>query len=315
MKINFTWSTLLLFSLLILLLIMQQTLKVGGNTLLSSGIHNSAHGPWFALVTYLIWRILSTSSFNKFNFSGRLSLTIMIAIFIAFLSEFGEKVIGREASWEDFFLDMLGMISTLLFVLSCRPRKDETLKRKNSVLISIGCLFLFISLYPFIFSAVITLHHKNSPTLLLGFNSYQEYATITTNGESQIISAPESWLKYDGQKVMKIIFSEGKWPGFKLKTITSNWDSYSYLIIEIFNDSDLPLPLSLSIRPDSLTDEGTVNFIQRLQLLPGANTLRVSIDDLLPHRENIEWLVRYLNIYTPRSFARRTVYLKEIRLE
>lgn len=294
---------------------MQQTLKVGGNTLLSSGIHNSAHGPWFALITYLIWRIVSTSSAIRFNFTGKLRLTILIAIFIGFMSEFGEKVLGREASWEDFFLDMLGMISTLLFILSCTPRKSGTIKRKNSVLKTFACLLLIISLYPFIFSAAITLHHKNTPALLLGFDSFLDYATLTTVGESQLITAPKTWLKYDGQKVMRIILSKSKWPGFKLKTITSNWGSYCYLQIEIFNDSDLSLPLTISVRPDSLTDEGTVNFIGRFELLPGANTLRVSIDDLLPHQEKKEWLVRYMNVYAPRSFAGNTIYLSEIRLE
>ena len=131
MKVNHSKSIILFLILLILLLIMQQTLKVGGNTLLSSGIHNSAHGPWFALVTYLIWRIVSASSIIRFNFSGKLGLTILIAVFIGLMSEFGEKIIGREASWEDFFLDMLGMISTFFFILSGKARKVKTLRKKN----------------------------------------------------------------------------------------------------------------------------------------------------------------------------------------
>lgn len=316
MKINNVRPIPLLFILLILLLIMQQTLTFGSNTLLSSGIHNSAHGPWFALVTYLIWRIVSATFRFRFNFVGKLSLTILIAVFIALMSEFAEKFNGKEVSWEDIFQDMCGMVSAILFIVGCKIRKGKPSENQNPVLFTLGGLLLFITLYPFFLAAAITLHHKDFQPRLLSFDSYLDYATLlNTDGEKQLITAPETWLKFTDQKVMKIKLADTRWPGFNLKTPTSNWRTYVYLVVEIYNDSDRSLPFSISIRPDSLIDDGTISFFRRLHLLPGANSLRISIDDLLPNREEIEWQVRSIIGYTPRSFAGRTIYLREIRLE
>ena len=315
MKINHIRSIPGLFILLIIFLIMQQTLTFGGNTLLSSGIHNSAHGPWFALVTYLIWRIVSATFRFRFSFVVKISLTVLVAVLIAFMSEFGEKIIGREASWEDFFLDMCGMVSVILFVLSCKIRKGKRFEKQYSVLFTFACLILFFSLYPFFFAAAITLHHKNIQPRLLGFDSYLDYASMSTDGETRLMAAPEVWHKFAGQQVMKINLPEGKWPGFRLKTPTSNWSSYSCLVVEIFNDSSVPLPLKISIRPDSLTDDGTIAFYRRFELAPGENTVRVFIDDLLLLREEIEWRVRTIIVHTLPSFAGRTIFLREIRLE
>jgi hypothetical protein len=138
---------------------------------------------------------------------------------------------------------------------------------------------------------------------------------MSTDGESHLITAPEQWSRFAGQAVMRIKLPVARWPGFKLYTLASNWRSYSYLIVELFNDSDVSMPLRISIRTDSLTDDGTVGFMQRLTFVPGANTMRVSIDDLLPDRGQIDWQVRYIIVYVPRSFSGRTIYVGEIRLD
>ena len=294
---------------------MQQTLTLGGNTLLASGIHDSAHGPWFALVTYIIWRIVSATSCFRFNFSVKLSLTILMGVFIASMSEFGEKFFGREASWEDFFLDMCGMVSAILFIVDSKIRAGKPSDNHNPLLFTLGGLLLLTSLYPFMLVVAVRLHHKDIQPRLLGFSSYLEYAYMSTDGETRLMTAPETWFKLADKKVMRINLPDTKWPGFKLKALTSNWRSYSYLVVEIFNDSDLSLPFSISVRPDSLIDDGTIGFVRRLLLLPGANTLRIPIDDLLPNREENEWQVRTIIGYSPRSHAGRTIFLREIRLE
>lgn len=304
-----------LITSLVLLLVLQQSIDLGGDSRIARGIQNGAHGPWFACITYLIWRLVSILPTRSMGNFLTLLFTLGLAGSLALATECFQMFTGRHPSWEDFFLDMSGALASVLLITCYRY---SSLNVRKPFFLA-GVVILAFSQYPFVIAATITGYVYATQPRLLGFDWFLDYATMRTESEVEIVDAPYSWSAYRHRKVLKIRFAAQTWPGIRLKEPLPDWSSYSCLVVELFNGSQQSLPLNISVRlriqSGTRNQHGTENFYQGFQLSPGVNSLRVPIDDFLPHRNIVDWRVRYLVIYTLKPFAGRTVYIGEVRLE
>ncbi|MDR4503497.1 MAG: VanZ family protein [Candidatus Scalindua sp.] len=306
---------LALVTLFVLLLVLQQTIDFGGDSRIARGIQNGAHGPWFACVTYLIWRLISVIPTRSMGDFPALLFTLLLAGFLASATEYFQLFTGRQPSWEDFFLDMSGALASVHLIAWYRY---SFLNARKAFFLA-GVVLLALSQYPLVIATTITGYVYAVQPRLLGFDWFLDYVTMSTESDVEIVDAPCSWSAYRDRKVLKIRFADQTWPGISLKEPLPDWSSYSHLVVELFNDSQQGLPLNISVRPRIQSrhreHHSTENFYQGFQLSPGVNSLRVPIDDFLPQRNIVDWRVRYLVIYTLEPFAGRTVYIGEVRLE
>ncbi len=307
-----------LFWILVLsgLVLLQQIAEIDGADRLSKGLQNAAHGPWFGLVTWVLWRLNNEISEKWRGGLPRLVATALVAVFFAFLSEFLQMFSARDASVWDLFFDFCGAAAVLALihrqqVLMQGPSTPATRTRAQ---ILFAMAMLLLTQYPLMQAMYVLTWQKIYAPRLLAFDSRTEYLGLRSKDTIEVIAAPDDWQQYTGRKVLMVDLGQRQWPGISLDEPLADWSGYHTLQIDLYNPSVHPLVLHVSVRPRSLSGSGTENFHQSFRVASGGDRLLVNLDDLLPERRSMHWEVRYLVLYSTRAYAGRRIYFGEVRL-
>ena len=93
---------------LVILLVAQQTLEIPGYGRLARGTQDAMHGPWFAMVTALVWILLFRPISISLGRGTAMFLLVVSVVCLAIATECLQVLTGREGSLRDVMLDMGG---------------------------------------------------------------------------------------------------------------------------------------------------------------------------------------------------------------
>ncbi len=283
-----------MLAVVVVLLIVQQFAVVPGSGRIAGGLQNAAHGPWFALVTYLVWRVVR----GRFSPPRALIATALVAFGLALITEALQILTGGDAQWADVAFDMLGACAALTFVAG----RTQALPRVAS-LWTAGCLLL-LTLTPAMTALAITAHRNAIFPELVALDAPFYGGLLNANSRIEVVEAPAGWQ--NPGRVLAIEFADTRWPGVSLPEPVSDWSAFAALEVELFTEREVEMHVSVR-----LADAPTDHVYRTFQLRGGPARLTLPIAELFDARRA---RVTDVVIYSTRQYAGQTVYLGRVAL-
>jgi hypothetical protein len=265
----------------------QQFLEVPGDGRLARGLENALHGPWFALVTWMLQLTFVRVAKREAN-AATLIIGFAMALVLALASEAVQLGQGRNASLGDVLLDMLGASAALALwaatVGMVRWRYAT----------SLAVLLLTLSSAPLLSALVVRSYQAHLAPTLVRFDQAAATWLYESNSVTAIV---------DGLLVVQL--ADTRWPGFTLPEPIADWRGYQRLVVEL--ELDEPLNLSVSVRL-----VGRDHVYRNTSLAPGSHVLSLDLPAMFDvERERVSAVV----IYSSAVFAGKTLRIRRVRLK
>jgi hypothetical protein len=280
----------------LVLLIAQQFFDLPGSGRVVGGLQNALHGPWFALVT---WVVVITAGRRT---SGVVTIVVaaMIAVILAIGTEALQKITGGDPAWNDVGFDLVGAAAALVF----RAAQTSLIPKRPGF---VGAsLLLLATLTPLLFAVAVEGYRRSIAPDLVRFGSPLNDALLHANSPIEVVPAPSGWSV--GGKVLEVTLAERRWPGLHLEEPITDWRPYSALAVDVYVDGEQPLPITISVR----LDDAPVDHVYRtFECRPGPCALSLPLAGLF---DRAVARVNAVVIYSTRAHAGRVVYLGRVAL-
>jgi hypothetical protein len=280
----------------LVLLIAQQFFDLPGSGRVVGGLQNSLHGPWFALVTWVV--VITIARWTRGV--ATILVAAMIAVILAIGTEALQKITGGDPEWSDVGFDLIGAAAALVFRAA---RKSLIPKRPGFVGAS---LLLLATLTPLLHALAVEDHRRSIAPDLIRFGSPLNDALFRANSPVEVVPAPAGWSV--GARVLKITLGKQRWPGVYFEEPIADWRPYAALAVDVYVDGSQPLPITISVRLDA----APVDHVYRtFECTPGPCALTLPLAGLF---DRDVARVNAVVIYASRYDAGRVVYLGRVAL-
>ena len=290
------------------LVIVQQYPTPEQQTRMGRALHNSAHTPWFFLLSLLLWFALGYV--KKINKKQRVKVFVLIALGLALATEAVQLLTPRQASWSDVLANLGGATAAMLLLWA----RSYWLREKTAWALALAVLSLLIILTGFWGVADILLlraQQQAQAPVLVDFSNSTERIMRTVRGSWQRVSGVPAWAGFQSRQVAHIsITGQSRYPGLTLREPLADWTGYQYLLFDGYLPGEAPL--DLDIRLETFTDRGLA-YIHSIQLAPGENSVEIPIA-VLQGQTNGPENVKTLFIYHEFEGEYAEFYISSLRL-
>jgi len=202
-------------------------------------------------------------------------LIIVILSFIAgIIIEAIQSQVGRDSSWNDVFLDVLGAITAIVF-FSDKFKYKVKFKWSGNIVI----LLLYIyALAPFLSRSADELVQLYQFPILSNFEI--PYETSRWHASEQTRSKEQS---RSGNYSLKAKVAEYKYHGVEFNYFIRDWSAYKTFNISIFNTLDYPISISIKIydKEHYKSDKSYHDrFNKEYSIKPGWNDIKIKISQI-----------------------------------
>jgi len=269
------------------LFIFLHTYRPPAENLLWRSITNTGHVPLFGLLS-LIFLGLSSLLLKKW-IRRRLShyLTALAAVFISGLGSEAVQMVGpRDADLGDLLLDLAGAFIFLGFYATY----DRQLKGFWEGLRSGAYRIILRTVTAVLFAALISppviwsiayIDRSNKFPVICDFESYWDRMFLSAQeADLEVVAAPEGMGNLGGDRVGRITFNPGKYPGLEVIEPYPDWRGHEYLRFEVFSELDSLVNLALVIKDAHHNSEYYDRFNRRLVIRPGSNLIEIPLEEV-----------------------------------
>jgi len=271
-------------------------------------IENAGHMPLFFLGTLFVIGILR----HDFKLEGgRLyAFAGLIGAGAGLLSEVIQRPLRRDASWEDVFEDVIGVVCALAIHAAIdRRNRLQGAARGLAVLVALACLALYVT--PMVNMTRAYMHRSKHFPVLASFDSNAQQYWIVGYGIRREIR--------DG--ALEVEFESQRLPGFSFFEPVPDWSRFKTLVIDVENPDDEVLYLGVRVH-----DEGrhrgrrfVDRFNRNIEIAAGERrTIRISLEDIRrgPRNRLMNMAkISDVTLFQSREAGARHVRLHQMRLE
>jgi VanZ family protein len=271
---------------------------------LPSNQQNLLHFPAFALL------FLSLRWIFRGCRSTRVDLAVTAAaLALGCLIEILQPFFGRNASWLDMSLDVVGICTGYVLWRVA----NGTLARPWLLLCT------FVAAIVFIQPAQLYAQWQREQAFpnLLDFDQDSLTAFVEVQGaaELSVVGAPITWHD-NPTRVGLLKVTTGPWPGIYLRPSIADWRDYEAISFQVYSPYLHSMTVSLRI-DDSHYDGGGDNFDQKYAIVPGVNNLHISLSEVrkAPRERALDMgNIALLFLYVPQPEDPIILYLDNFRL-
>lgn len=293
-----------------LLVIAQQTLTINGDTRLDIALNNSAHAPWFFVITCLLWYV--SGMFRWMSPKPRLTALIVVAAGLAVGLEALQLLNRRDADLGDIGRNLLGACSALCLLagVSFWRQHKRGLAATSLVLSALLMSINFISV-----GRVLAFYFQrdSAAPVLVSFQNQNLSARMMVRGNWELLPASEVLSGSGSHSIARVwLGNQQRWPGLILREPLTDWSSYQWLYIDAF--STAPNPLQLEVRLETYSDRGMASTVL-IDLPSKPAPVRISLQQLAGDRTGSLQRVKNVYVIADRPAHPTYFYLSSIFLE
>jgi hypothetical protein len=231
-------------------------------------LENAGHMPLFLLLTLGFLIVLRAD----FGFAGaRLyALAGLIGAGGGFLSEVIQRPLRRDASWEDVFVDAIGVVCALaLYALFDRRTEIARYTRLAALVVALVCIVAYVS--PIVRMTRAYLHRNGEFPVLADFRSSTELSWIVGYGVNRDIV----------RGALEVEFEADEFPGVSLYEPVHDWRRFKTLRIDVENPASEDLELVVRVHDRRHGKVFSDRFNRRFKLGAGVRReLEIPLEDI-----------------------------------
>lgn len=231
---------------------------------------NSSHVVLFFFISVVLYFLFSTRSF--FRSAVAVHAAVLVAGMIIGVSiEMLQGLFQREASVDDLFRNLLGILSGLSFVVLIQQKKLRNKIIAGVVLAS----FFLLGIAPLIQISWDYLQRgKNFPAITVFEEEWFSRFVHLNNTEFVGETNPEA---DEGEALHQIRFDPGKYSGIDIVEPEKNWSTYQKLQFEVHSNNAVDITLVLKVVDKMHNQSYNDRFNQRFIIRPGFNEMTVDL--------------------------------------
>ena len=303
-------STFLLLLFLVVIIVLQQLISLELHSLMGRALLNSAHTPWFFAISIGLWLLLD----RKLNFPTYQKVIVYLGtlLVLATALEAVQLLNHRQASLGDVLRNLVGATAAALSILAYYCWRDS--RKSIATGLVVVAMLVFLTGFRGVGQlAWLRMQLLAQAPVLVEFREPESGTYRILRGSWTIEQGISGWQGYEDSSVARVDLSaETRWPGLVLREPLRDWRPYSWLIIDAFSPLAEPLPLDIRLQVFENPDHDS---IYSLQLLPGANSLKIPLTELATDVQSLG-SIRNLLLYKEFDGDRTDYfYLGQIRLD
>ena len=269
-------------------------------------IENAGHTPLFLIATLAVLVMLRHDL--RIEGARLYALAGLIGGGAGLLSEIVQKPLRRDASWEDVFADVVGVVCALaLYALFDRRTGLSRSTRIAASFVALVCIVMYLE--PIVSMTRAYLHRNGQFPVLANFSSSTELYWVVGYGVNLDIV----------RGALEVDFDAEPFPGVSLHEPVPDWRGFKTLIIDVENPEVEPLELGVRVHDRRHGKIFIDRFNRSIELAPTERrTLRIALADI--HRGPRERLmdmghISDITLFRVAKAGSRRVRIYSLRLE
>lgn len=281
----------------------------GVSSLLFNQLWNLGHIVFFAGAVFVMMQFLTLTSWKSWILISLGAVCLSAAI------ELLQKMVGRDASWDDVLHNLGGVWLALFF--------GQQLKVKLWIAIALRVLVVSVVAPSFWFTAVAAytdVYMRKQFPVINNFETFVEAKHLVGIALDVPKTRSKAHVSY-GQFSLAVNLGTEKYSGLKWVSPYGDWTAYNRFAMDIYNAEVEAVEVVLKIADfshdlgNNLYDD---RFNKRVTLLPGWNYLNVSIEEIknAPANRSMRMdQISCLELFATRLAQPALIYIDYLRLE
>lgn len=234
---------------------------------------NSSHVILFFFVSVTLHFLFSARSFFTSAVANHVAV-LVVGLLIGVGIEILQGVLQREASVDDLFKNLLGILSGLSFVVLTQQ------KRLRNKIISgfVSASFLLSGIAPLFQISWGYLQREKTFPIITAFEE-EWFSRFVHLSDAEFVGVTKLAIE-DGEKFHQIRFDPEKYPGVEVIEPEKNWSTYHTLQFQVYSNNVVDIILVLKIVDDIHNQDYNDRFNQRFIIRPGLNEIIVNLQQI-----------------------------------
>lgn len=263
---------------------------------------NYVHFPIFIAITLSLFFVLPESK-------NQIRYVTIIAVFLAFFTEFLQIFTARDSDISDVLLNCAGIYITIVWLIY---RKQRIWK----IMFYLSFIILFgivgSILYDFIEIEYAFSTYQNNLPVIADFEKQIDLIRIQEIDNAEFNIVP--FYSSHGNSSLQLNFTTNKYPGITIQKVADDITNYNYIEYSVFNPENDTLNLINRFDLQHAIEEPAC-FYHKQQIYPGLNTCKIQ---LAPFFSNLnEKKVQLTKVYFFLNAPKQPhcLYIDHIRFE
>lgn len=247
--------------------------QVPGEELWAAELTDFGHGPAFALLTVLLFRLLRAQPAWRFPVLVEYVAVIFVALALGAIVELLQGMIGRDESFDDLVRDAQGTLAAVGFLAMLDPKLQGVGVHRGVRLagLLLGVAGTAMLVWPALATGLAHLDRSRSFPTLLDFERPTSTHFVQPLGGASIrwTRLPPAFAKPEGPTyALHVATTDRSWWGLMLREPLPDWRHYQRLAVTIANPSPQPLTLELRVHDLAARSDSDTPFATRLEIPP-----------------------------------------------
>ncbi len=220
---------------------------------------NCSHTLLFAVLAFIIYRQIKATKYFS-NFFAIYFIVLLVGASLGALTELLQNFVQRDASLNDFYRDILGLLAGLCLIAVTDLKAVQHKKLVIVLLITLSGSLILTGV---------------SPLIRLSWRYVEKY-----NAFPVILSFDAAWSE------SFIHFNRKAYPGISIIEPESDWTNYHALRLDVFSTAEKTILLTIRVHDDKHNQDFSDRFNVKLQMRPGMNRVEIPLSQIASGPDN-----------------------------
>lgn len=265
------------------------------------------------LFCFALWTWLLLTWKRRVSFWRQLVLAMLASFVVGGAIELAQSQIGREASWGDLQLDLIGSLAAVAFLSPARLQLKRSFRL--GLMGAVGGLLVW-ALLPFGRLVTDELIAWQQFPLLSGFETPLEIDRWRGNSHRSLTRDPV----FSGDGALRVDFNTDRYSGIFLRYFPADWTGYRWLSLWLYNPepNDLRLYFRIHDQLHRLHDNAYRDrFNTSYDFPPGWTQLKVPLAQVAaaPRERSMRMdRIAAMGLFVSRLEQSKTIFLDQVEL-
>lgn len=287
-----------------------------GATRGGAALHDIAHAPTFACVTWLL--LMLFKRLQRGSVASQYLIAFALAVALGLATEIVQRLTRGDASFLDLASDAIGAFAACGIFAGFDRRISQRVLRVGAAVVGVTALLLHS--FQFVRIGLAYVHRNQEfPALFDARDARPDRFLTPTSSTLQYTTLPAELSRIEDEPTLLVKLAAGPWPGIAFEEPYPDWSQHERFMLDIANPSDASLDVVLRVLDREHNWRFDDRFNRNLRIDPRTRTtFSIPLADI-EHSPATRLLdlkaIADVRIFTGENNAGRDVFVTRVWLE